>query len=212
MIFSKYIKDRGQALSVVDKLATVVVFLVISNLFLTYTSLTNYERFIFMPAKLDKRATLAYDSASKEFHKKYGLSLSSIIGNMTPSTAKNTITMLKHLMTPSLYHSMSEKLAQQASQIKSAGVTLSFIPEKLEYETATGLSFATGLQLITPLQGKPKEKTVTFEYRLQVSEYVPKITHFDFYEGVARTLKYKEKHADIIRKLDAKKQGNKNDT
>jgi conjugal transfer pilus assembly protein TraE len=186
MLFSRFIKDRGAAINAVDKLATGVLCLIVLNGLLLWKSFGNHERFVFLPAKLDTRATLAYDAASKSLHEKYGLSFSVLIGNMTPASANNVIDSLKLMFTPQLYKQMHSQLLVQAKQIKEAGVTLSFTPDRIEYEPATRKTFVTGTQRSATHQGEPKEKTVTYEYKLLISEYIPYISHFNFYTGPSR--------------------------
>lgn len=200
MIFSRYIKDRGAAINAVDKLSTGILVLIILNAVLLWASFSNHERFVFLPAKLDTRATLAFDAASKSLHEKYGLSFSVLIGNITPASANNVIDSLKLMFTPSLYKEMHSQLLIQAKQIKDAGVTLSFTPDRIEYEPATRKTFVTGTQRTTTYQGEPKEKMVTYEYRLLVSEYIPYISHFNFYPGPARNQLWRAKNRNSLTK------------
>ena len=171
------------------------------GIFLLYMAFANHVKFIFLPAKLDARATLAYNAASKEFHEKYGLSTTALIGNLTPTNAQAMVEATKLMFTSTLYHQMREKLQLQVDRIKSEGVTLGFMPDKLEYEPNTGLTFVTGVQTITPLKGEPKEKIVTYEYRLIVDEYIPSISHFTFYDGGARTEYWISKNKPLLDKL-----------
>ena len=207
MLFSRYKKDRGAAINSVDKLATAVLVLVVLNAILLWSSFSNHERFIFLPAKLDTRATLAFDAASKSLHEKYGLSFSVLIGNLTPASANNVIDSLKLMFTPQLYKEMHSQLLVQAKQIKEAGVTLSFTPDRIEYEPATRKTFVTGIQRTATHQGEPKEKMVTYEYRLLISEYIPYISHFNFYPGPARNRLWLAKNQNSLTK-SLKENGN----
>jgi len=206
MLFSRYIKDRGAAINAVDKLGTAMIISLILNAVLLWSSFANHERFIFLPAKLDTRATLAFDAASKSLHEKYGLSFSVLIGNITPASANNIIDSLKLMFTPQLYKQMHSQLLIQARLIKEAGVTLSFTPDRIEYEPATRKTFVTGTQRSATHQGEPKEKTVSYEYRIQISEYIPSISHFDFYAGPARNQLWLSKNQHLLNK--AKKEKN----
>ena len=206
MMFSRYIKDRGAAIKAVDKLSTSVLLLVLLNGILLWSSFNNHERFVFLPAKLDTRATLAFDAASKSLHEKYGLSFSVLIGNITPASANNIIESLKLMFTPQLYKEMHSQLLVQAKQIKEAGVTLTFTPDRIEYEPETRKTFVTGTQRSATHQGEPKEKTVSYEYRIIVSEYIPYISHFNFYPGPARNQLWMAKNQHILNK--AKKDNN----
>jgi conjugal transfer pilus assembly protein TraE len=198
MIFSRYMSDRGTAFKMVDVLGTSVLILIIIVCILLNSALTNHERIILLPLKLDKRTELAYDSASKEYHEKYGLSLAALLGNMTPSTSHTTVSALKSILTASLYRDLKEVLEKQADEIKNSGVSLSFSPDKWEFEPLTDSTYVTGTQTITPLNGDTREKVVTFEFKLIVNQYVPFISYFDFYDGPAHNSFWRSKNTRIV--------------
>lgn len=194
MIFSKLKKDRGSALGIADKLGLICLGQFILICILITSVFGSHDRIVLTPMKLDKRASISYDAASKEYHEKYGLSLTSLIGNINPNTSISVIKALQSSFSPALYSRLKTKLEEEADKIKQAGLSVSFTPEKWEFEPATNLTFVSGVQMTIPLNGEPREKKVTYEYKLLVDQYIPIIQHFDFYPGNAHTLKWKEKN------------------
>jgi len=157
-------------------------------------AVNNHRSFLLVPPYLDERVTVAYKSASKEFHKKYALYASVLIGNMQPQTSNDIIDSLSYVFHSSLYKRLKENLMKQAEEIRFSGTSFIFSPSKTVFEPDTGKTFVTGLQKEIPTNGEPKERTVTFEFKLGVNEYVPTINHFDYYVGGPRDAEWKRRN------------------
>ena len=196
VLFSKFTGDRGQMITIANRLSIVIMVLVIMLMFSSYHAITNKVVVQLIPPHLDKRVTVAYNKASKEFHLKYGLYAAVLMGNANPETANSIIDALQHVFSPELYKQHKKDLFTQAEMLAKTSSTVQFEPSRWEYEPKTNLVFITGKQTLRPENGRPKIKTMTYEFQLKVVDYVPSIERYALYEGPARNFEYRNnKHA-----------------
>lgn len=197
MLFSKFTGDRGQMITIANRMGITILALVIMLMFAGYHAITNKVIIQLIPPHLDSRVTVAYNSASKEFHLKYGLYAAILMGNANPETAKSITEALQYVFSPKLYKTHKEDLFAQSESLAKTSSTVQFEPSRWEYEPKTNLVFITGKQTLRPENGRPKIKTMTYEFLLKVVDYVPTIEHYALYEGPARNLEYRTKQHNI---------------
>lgn len=186
MFYNKLVKDRGKALALADKLTYMLLIAFVMLCFTTYHAVVKKPIITLTPPYLDARMQLAYSSANEQMHLKWGMYNAVMIGNVTPSSIADVVNALEYTFTPNLYHNMKAQLQSQATELAKSGSTVSFQPKTWEYEKESNLTFVTGTQIITPLHGTPRHKTVTYEFIIEVNNYVPYISHFDLYPDVPR--------------------------
>jgi len=196
MFNKNFIKDRATALKVANKLSLSQLITVGLLVFTTYHAVTNKTIVEIIPPYLDERITLAYESASSKYHIKYALFTAITMGNVTPSSISTTIDALQTTFTPELYHSLKAQLRDQGESLRKSGSTLDFKPKTWEFEPDTGLTFITGVQKMIPLHGNPTSKTITYEFAIEVNNYVPWIKHFVVYNGVAHNQRWVDENSD----------------
>lgn len=186
MFYGKLVKDRGRALALADKLTWMLLICFLMLCFTTYQAVVKKPIVTLIPPYLDQRLEIAYNAASESLHLKWGMYNAVMIGNVTPASIGDVVSALEYTFTPQLYHKMKSQLQAQADELAKSGSTVSFQPKTWEYEKETNLTFVTGQQVITPLHGNPRHKTVTYEFKIEVNNYVPYVSHFDLYPDVPR--------------------------
>ena len=200
MLFSKFTGDRGQMITIANRMGIIIMLLVIMLMFAGYHAITNKVIIQLIPPHLDSRVTVAYNKASKEYHLKYGLYTAIMMGNANPETAKAITEALQYIFSPALYSQHKKDLFAQAESLAKTSSTVQFEPSKWEYESKTSLVYITGKQTLRPENGRPKIKTMTYEFLLKVVDYVPTIEHYALYEGPARNLEYRTQQHAIANK------------
>lgn len=201
MFFNKFVQDRTQMITIANRLTAMVVFLILLLCFTTYHAVTNKVIVQLVPPYLDQRVTVAYNSASSDYHVSYAMYAATLMGNVNPETVNSVSSALAFLFSPELYHKTKSELTTTASNLINEDSTIDFIPKSWEHEPATNLTFVTGQQTIRSNIGKAKIKTVTYEYKFEVNNYVPTITHYALYAGPARNAQFRyNKHAAESRK------------
>jgi len=196
VLFNKFVEDRGQMITIANRMALAIVVLILMLLFTAYHAVTNKVVTVLIPPYLDSRVTMAYNAASKEYHLKYGLYAAILMGNANPETAESITEALEYIFSPELYKKQKEDLLVQAETLAKTSSTVQFEPMRWEYEPKTNLVFITGKQTLRPENARPKIKTMTYEFELKVNDYVPTIDHYALYAGPARNLEYRtQQHA-----------------
>jgi type IV conjugative transfer system protein TraE len=198
MFFNKFVSDRGQAVALANRLMVVVLVMLGMLVFTTYHAVLNKTVITIVPAKLDKRVQLAYNSADKDYHIRYALYVAYLFGNVTPSTVNTSVKAMEYIFTPELFHDVHQEIIAQAEQLERSGNTISFNAKNFLYEQSTNLVFVTGEQIIRSPSGVTRSKLVTFELSIRIHDYVPSITHFSLYDDVAHTLEWRKQHANKL--------------
>lgn len=191
MFFNKFNEDRGQMITIANRMAFVILMLLFLVIFTTYHAVTNKVIVQLIPPHLDERVTVAFNAASSQYHLKYGLYTAGLMGNANPETARAIIEALEFTFVPALYKKHREDLYLQADRLRKTSSTVEFIPTKWEHEPNTNLVFITGKQTVRPENGRARTKTMTYEFKIEVIDYVPNITHYALYEGPARNFDYR---------------------
>jgi conjugal transfer pilus assembly protein TraE len=191
MLYKKVTKDRTQVIGMANKQSSAIIVLILLLCFTTYHAVTNKVIVQLIPPHLDKRVSVAYNDASHDYHISYGLYSAILMGNVNPETVNAVVDSLSFLLAPSLYHKIKTELSTTADNLINEDSTIEFKPKSWEHESGTNLTFVTGQQIIRSNIGKAKVKTVTYEYKFEVNNYVPTITHFALYNGPARNAKYR---------------------
>jgi type IV conjugative transfer system protein TraE len=190
MFAEMFSRDRAVAFKIADKLGGSNLILLVLLCFTTYHALTNKVIVAIVPPQLDERVTLAYSSASHAYHLKYAMSTAINMGNVTPASVSTTVAGLEQTFSPAMYHKMKQQMAEQSTALRKSGSTLEFKPKTWEFEPETGKTFVTGKQTVRPLNGQATSKTITYEFSIEVMNYVPWIKNFAIYSGVAHNQRW----------------------
>lgn len=191
MFFRKVMKDRTQIITIANKQTSAIIVLVALLCLTTYHAVTNKVIVQLIPPHLDERISVAYNAASSRYHISYALYSATLMGNVNPETVNSIVDSLAFLFDPQLYHKVKVELSTTADNLINEDSTIEFKPKSWEHEPATNLTFVTGQQIIRSNIGKAKIKTVTYEYKFEVNNYVPTINHFALYSGPARNANFR---------------------
>lgn len=194
MFFNKAVKDRTQVITIANRLMIALMFMIGLLCLTTYHAVTNKVIIQLVPPHLDQRVTVAYNAASSEYHIRYGMYAAILMGNVNPETVHSIIDALKFLFSPALYQKTITEMNTTAANLVKEDSSIEFKPKDWGHESLTNLTFITGQQTIRSNIGRPKVSTVTYEYKFEVNNYVPTITHFALYPGPARDAKYRAAH------------------
>lgn len=196
MFISKFIKDRARALKIADNLSLANFLMVGLLCFTTYQAVNNKSIITIVPPYLDERVKLSFDAASEAYHVKYALFAAVTLGNVTPASVNTTIKALEMTFSPSLYHSIKATLQKQGDVLKRGSSVLEFVPKTWEYEAKIGITYITGIQVVRPLSGTATKKLITYEFSIEVRNYVPWIKHFALYNGVAHNKLWRDENSE----------------
>lgn len=166
----------------------VILLLSIALVVIAFVTATQANIVTVVPANFSEELTIEQRNASRSFKESWGLYYATLVGNTTP---RNIEFMAEHLgrsMSPGLYRRMNAGLRADVEKLKSEGVTTAFTASAVVYEPATDKVFVTGKQDTIGRDGVVEPQNRTYEMIVEVSNYQAVLTHFDVYDGGAKTL------------------------
>ncbi|BBL92291.1 MULTISPECIES: TraE/TraK family type IV conjugative transfer system protein [Vibrio] len=181
MFLNRWLRDRNDALSIANKVTTVIVIQTILLGGAILSASRNHDRIVLTPPYLDERVTMSYDAAASGFHKKYALYAAVLMGNITPRSVSVIVDSLGDMFEPQLYAKLRSNLFAQAKELRSKQSSIRFVPDKIVYDVNTGKTFISGEQTIIAASTSEKTRRVTYEFRIKIDNYQPSISYFDFY-------------------------------
>ena len=145
------------------------------------------ERIVMQPVTLKSDAWVEKSTASREYKESWALYLALLMGNVTPEKGDFIIERLKPLLSNRIYNDTINALERQIEDIKQNRATFRFEANDVKYERATEKIFVTGMSFEKGSAGDEERTQKTFEYKIRVEQYTPKVTWLDTYQGRART-------------------------
>jgi conjugal transfer pilus assembly protein TraE len=181
MFMKKWIRDRNDALSIANKISTVVIVQTVLLGGALLAASQNHERIVLTPPYLDERVTISYDSAASGVHKKYALYAATLMGNITPRSVSVIIDAMDQMFEPQLYARLRAQIFEQAKELKARQSSIRFVPDKITYDQNTGRTYVQGEQTIITASSAEKVRRVIYEFVIKIDNYQPSIAFFDFY-------------------------------
>ena len=172
-------ENRFHRLSVAGMLVIMVILL--------FMALGKSERIVMQPVTLKNEAWVEKSTASREYKESWGLYLALLMGNVTPDKGGFIIERIKPLLSTQIYNDTINALKRQIEDIKENRATFRFEASDVKYERATGKVFVVGMSFERGSAGDESRSKKTFEYKIEVEQYTPKVTWVDTYKGRART-------------------------
>jgi len=172
----------------------------IANLFLAYKTMADKPAVVITPPNLTEEVKVWQNKADEGYKKLWGLFFAKMLGNVTPGEAGLLTKSMGVFFDPSIFNSVNSAMAAQLDAIELERVSLTFSPQTIKYERSTDTVFVTGYLESTGVSGDPKKSTRTYEMRIKVDDYRPRLTFIDTYDGIARTKDVKEKMAAMKEK------------
>lgn len=163
------------------------------------------------PWTLARDAQVTEANASQSYMEAWGLALAQLIGNVTPGNVDFVSEQLKPLLSPKIYHETLDAIQSGATQLKEDRVSMRFEPIRVTYEKTTGMVFVYGRSYMRAGTSMSKESKSnrTYEFKLEISNYMPQINYLTTYEGVPHTrdeidrLENRERKAEVRAKKES---------
>jgi conjugal transfer pilus assembly protein TraE len=147
------------------------------------------ERVILTPYTMHDNGWVEEGTASDSYRESWGFYLATLLGNVTPTRVKFIKTRLEPLLAPEIHASTMEAIERQAQMIQENRYTYRFEPISVEVERATNKVFITGRSYTKIATGEESNKEKTYEFVINVSNYLPVIYGISVNEGQPRTEK-----------------------
>lgn len=164
-------------------------------LFISVTSnLSNHERIVLTPPHMDKKMEVAWNAASGEYMKSWGLYVATLIGNITPKNVNLVADAMGGFLDPSIYPQVRAQIKSLAEDpvFQRANAINYFAPEQAVYEVDSEKRqkvFVVGQLVTSSFEGLQQGarggdfKWVVYEMSLLMRDGRPVITEFTSYPG-----------------------------
>lgn len=171
MKLSHYLKTREGALKENVVSRAVIATLVLSNLVLGLAMTSQKTTIVMVPPTLESSSEIGASDSGKETQVAWGMYLAGMLGNVTPRTAPYLKQNISRHLSPNLYSSIVEAIDQQAEEIASEQITLSFAPTIGRYDAELDRVIVTGELTIRGLRGAEKRELRTYEMKFVTRNY-----------------------------------------
>jgi conjugal transfer pilus assembly protein TraE len=178
-------------------------FLLFVNLILVIGVLNTEKLVVLIPQGLSEQADIAQNKASEGYKKSWGMYAATLLGNITPENADFILESLNDMVTPDIKLLLNDQVRNDLETLKEEKVSSTFEIKKVSYEPETDKVFVTGKHWITGVGAKSGSSGQTFEFKIDIKNYSPIISHLALYEGEAKIV--------AVVKREAAKQQTKKD-
>ncbi|QSV17593.1 TraE/TraK family type IV conjugative transfer system protein [Photobacterium ganghwense] len=144
---------------------------------------------IVQPFTLKQEAWVAESSASQNYMEAMGLAFSLLLGNVTPGSLDFIKERIEPFLSPEIYFDVVNIIDDTATQIRADRIVTRFEPRQVLFEEETLKVFINGNSFIRSNNSDEKRVERSYEFHIEVNNYVPMIMHMDTYTGGPRTTK-----------------------
>lgn len=186
------------------------VGLVGANLVLGCFLFTKETIVIVQPWTLTQTAQLEQNKAARNYKESWALAVAELLGNITPGNVDFVVERIKPLLAPSIYNEVVRNANEQALYLKEDRISQSFMPRTVEYEASTnkvfvkGNSYTTGASGLVGKDEKGTRNEMTFEFVIEIKNYLPLIKSMEVYSGQARTGKVLKRMEQVQKRQEAR--------
>ncbi|MBK1717297.1 TraE/TraK family type IV conjugative transfer system protein [Thiocystis violacea] len=150
---------------------------------LTLAALLQAERtVVLVPPILESQVNVARESASQAVKEAWGLFVTELLGNVTPTTAPFLRATLEPLLSPALRREVAAGIDAQVEALQRDRVSVRFSPEVIRYESTGDLVRVQGKQIISGPNASIVTRPRTYEIQIAFRHYRPMITRLDAYQ------------------------------
>lgn len=164
---------------------------------LAFVAAEKEQRVILQPVTLSKTAWVDQQNASINYFESWGTYLALLMGNIHPGNLNYIRERLEPLLDSGIYNEVVVRFNEEAQNIKENGATFNFEPRRTVYDRELGRVFVNGFSYVKGPISRPQRVERTYEYQLQVDNYLPKIVFMDTYEGQPRDSVYLSKQKKV---------------
>jgi conjugal transfer pilus assembly protein TraE len=136
-----------------------------------------------LPPSMTDAAKIAHNDANEATKKGYGLYVAQMLGNVHPGTVEFLVKTIEDVLHPSIYHDVKESVMDQVNTIEQENLAISFEPRSVDYWEDSKRVVVFGNRIT---EGRGDTKTtekVTYEFEVQVSNYLPQMSYVNVYVG-----------------------------
>lgn len=164
--------------------------LILAVLLQSFFLFNKKEIITIQPFTMQSDEWVTKDGSSDGYKESWGFALAQLIGNVTPASVDFIKDRIDRLLSPAIYNDVMSVLDIQAQEIKNDRVSIRFEPRFVEYESGSNKVFIYGYSFSKGV-GRDKEvrSEKTFEFEIEISNYLPVIDYMDTYTGRPRTTK-----------------------
>lgn len=186
--------------------------LTISVLSLSVAVMNQDKAVVFEPPYPVDKATAVYKSTADEHYiEMWATSVAQMVGNASPSHDKFLKERLGFLLHPAISGEVLTRLNDELYNMKLDKVTFSFEPKEVISDPVLNKTFVYGDQRMYSSEGRlVKKQKMTYEMRIEIQNFRPRITQFNAYSDKPKTTKYIMR-AEEAAEREAKKNEGKTD-
>lgn len=147
---------------------------------------------VIKPFTLTEEAWVSQSDGSEVYKESWAMAIAQIVGNVTPSSVPFVKEAVSPLLSPDIYQEVIDVIDAQALLIAEDRITLTFSPHTIETEKETSKVFVTGKSTSRSGNADSKATQKTFEFIIEINNYLPIFSYISSYDGQPRTLKVLE--------------------
>jgi len=136
-----------------------------------------------VPWTLDHKVEFSRNNGDVGTKKMWAMAVAELIGNITPGNADFVVNKLERMLSPDIFSVLKTNLADQVEEIKHESFTTNFTPQDIIYEKKTDKIFVAGRMEMSGASGASMTFIRTYEFKIEINNWYPKIIHFDVYKG-----------------------------
>lgn len=182
----------------------VMVLLSAATLLLTVAVMNKDPIIVEIPPGLTEKGAVMVDDASDAVKESWAMYFADQLGNVTPRTADFVDRKLARHLSTSISTQVRALIAAQAKEVKEEQVTIQFSPTDV-FALPDGTVAVTGEYAIRGLRQDERRFVQTFEFGIQVRNYLVVMTSLDAYEGPWRSAEERQKKAAALAAREKKK-------
>lgn len=153
------------------------------NLILGVALLTKATVVVMVPPRLIGEASVTADDADAAYKESFGLSIASMLGNVTPSTAPFLGKNITRYVAPEVTREMVAAVNEQAEQIKAEQISIQFAPKEVFYHPVLKKVIVSGDYTIRGARNSEQRFVRTYVLGVTVRNYSVQLTSLDAQEG-----------------------------
>lgn len=157
--------------------------MVVCNAFLSLAILTKDKTVVLVPPRLLGEASVTANDADAAYKESFGLSLASMLGNVTPTTAQFLGNNIARYVAPEATRDMVAAVNEQADQIKSEQISIQFAPKNVFYHPVLRKVIVSGDYIIRGARNSEQKMVRTYVMGVTVRNYSVQLTSLEAQEG-----------------------------
>jgi conjugal transfer pilus assembly protein TraE len=200
MLIDKFKRKAKEATTVNAVLLTVALASTASTVFLSAKIASQHERIVLTPPHVHERMEVAWNSASAEYYKSFGLYVAGLVGNITPKNVDFITDVLSGFLHSSIYADVRTKLKAMSEDpvFRDSGAYSYFMPEQIIYEPDTSKVFVVGNVMLGTAARQPRPEAIVYELMIRMENGRPIVYGLQSYPGnEPRTVEWKKNHPEF---------------